>query len=85
MTQYGIVQQVCGWTKAFLYKRTQKVNVNGEESDWMDIISGVPQGSVLGPVLFVVYINDLPEEVLSELLLYADDAKIFREITERLT
>ena len=61
-------------------KGTQKVNINGEESDWMDIISGVPQGSVLGPVLFVVYINDLPEEVLSALLLYADDAKIFRDI-----
>ena len=69
-----------GWTKAFLNKRTQKVRVNGEESDWMDIITGVPQGSMLGPILFVVYINDLPEKVLSELLLYTDDAKIFREI-----
>ena len=80
MRQYGIVQQVCGWTKAFLNNRIQKVKVNGEEPDWMDIVSGVPQGSVLGPILFVVYINDLPEKVLSELLLYADHAKIFREI-----
>ena len=43
----------------------------------MDIISGVPQRSVLDPILFVIYINDLAEEVMSEILLYADDAKIF--------
>ena len=70
MRQYGIVQQVT----------SKKIKVNGEESDWMDIISGVPEGSVFGPILFVIYINDLPEEVMSEVLLYADDAQILPEI-----
>ena len=64
----------------FLSNRTQKVVINGVSSEWEKVKSGVPQGSVLGPVLFLLFINDLPQEVISELLLYADDAKIYRII-----
>ena len=54
--------------------------VQGEESSWKEVTSGIPQGSVLGPLLFVVFINDLPECVTSEAYLFAVDTKIFREI-----
>ena len=50
-------------------------------SDWIDITSGVPQGSVLGPVLFIAYVNDLPDSVLSSLFMFADDTKLYRAIT----
>ena len=55
--------------------------MNGAASDWKPVTSGVPQGSVLGPVLFVIYINDLPDRILSDVYLFADDTKIFRIIT----
>lgn len=54
--------------------------MNGEESDWANVTSGIPQGSVLGPLLFVLYINDLPDQVDSDAYLFADDTKIFRII-----
>ena len=57
----GIDPQTCAWVKSFLSLRTQKVVIDGEESDAVPVMSGVPQGSVLGPVLFLVYIDDMPK------------------------
>ena len=77
---YGIQGNIMEWIRAFLSNRKQTVLVNGEESFQADVLSGIPQGSVLGPLLFLVYINDLPDKIKSESLLFADDTKIFREI-----
>ena len=68
------------WVENLLNKRNQKVTVNGNESSNKPVTSGIPQGSVLGPILFVIYINDLPECVEANTYLFADDTKNFREI-----
>ena len=74
---------VLEWIKDFLSNRKQRVCVNGSVSDLFDVTSGVPQGSVLGPLLFVLYINLMIEEAGdANLYLYADDVKLFQEITE---
>jgi hypothetical protein len=57
-----------------------QVSVNGAESICHDVTSGIPQGSVLGPILFVIYINDMPDHVDSEAYLFADDTKVYKEI-----
>ncbi len=80
LESYGIDPVVCTWIEAFITNRRQRVGVQGSFSDWADVTSGIPQGSVLGPVNFVMYINDLPEEILSLLYLFADDVKLFRRI-----
>ena len=66
---------------SYLRNRQQRVVLNGIESDWKGIEAGVPQGSVLGPLLFLVYINDLPENILSTIKLFADDSSLFTRVT----
>ena len=78
---YGIDEAILNWVQAFLEGRTHEVMVNGCRSKSENVISGVPQGTVLGPVLFVIYINDLLDNVTSHGLMFADDTKIFRHIT----
>ena len=79
----GIQGNILGWIKNYLQNRTQQVVINGVCSDEVNVLSGVPQGSVLGPLLFLVYIDDLPLRVLSEVFLFADDTKLFRIILNK--
>ena len=67
--------------KDFLDNRKQAAVINGINSDKISISSGVPQGSVLGPILFLAYINDLPEQVKSRVRLFADDIALYLSIS----
>ena len=80
MEAYGISGTVLEWVRDYLNGRTQTVLVNGERSVTAPVISGIPQGTCLGPLLFVIYINDLLDDIESDGFLFADDTKIFRKI-----
>ena len=66
----------------YLSHRMQRVVLNGQTSDWALIKSGVPQGSVLGPLLFLIYINDLPDDLSCNVKLFADDTSIFSSVID---
>jgi hypothetical protein len=80
---FGINSNIVNWVQDFLSDRKHRVKVNGKHSKWGRVTSGIPQGSVLGPILFLLFINDLPDfcEMESESYLFADDAKLFKHIT----
>ena len=77
---YGIQGNVLNWITDFLSNRSQFVTVNGSSSEPAPVTSGVPQGSVLGPILFIYYINDMPDVTDEELKIFADDTKGSNEI-----
>ena len=77
---YGIEGKVLEWVRDFLKGRRQRVMLNGKSSDWIDVSSGVPQGSVLGPVLFIIYINDMPDMLRKYCKMFADEAKLYSAI-----
>ena len=86
MASYGINKNILDWTSSFLLGRTQKVTVEGVESDPTPVLSGVPQGTVLGPLLFLIYINDISENLSpgSQLRLFADDSLLYRNIKSNM-
>ena len=76
----GIRSNINKWIESFLTGRSQRVIIDGEFSTSSEVISGVPQGTVLGPLLFLAYINDLPDCVSSSIRLFADDLILYRQI-----
>ena len=78
---YSVSDPVLSWIEGFLGNRKQRVMVNGVPSSWYDVLSGIPQGSVLGPVLFVVFINTIVDTIKeSEVYIFADDTKLWKGI-----
>ena len=82
---YGIRGKILRWIRDFLTNRKQRVILNGQCSKWTNVTSGIPQGSVLGPILFLIYINDLPDVVNNFIKLFADDTKIYAAVDVNTT
>ena len=78
---HGIGSDVINWIEKWLTHRRQGLIVDGEISNWTSVLSGVPQGSVLGPMLFLIYVNYLKDDISSKVLKFADYTKVFRKVT----
>ena len=76
----GIRDSIIDWIEQWLTDRRQRVVVDGEVSNWKSVLSGVPQGSVLGPLLFLIYSNDLDDSITSNVLKCVDNTKLFRTV-----
>ena len=72
--------RILKWIKYYLSERKQFVEINGKKSEWQNVTSGIPQGTVLGTLVFLLYINDLPDIIMSNIYMYADDTKLYRKI-----
>ena len=81
----GISGNLLNLMESFLSERCQRVLNNGQSSEWASIKAGVPQGSILGPLLFLIYINDFSDGIISNVKLFADDTSIFSTIHDSNT
>ena len=86
LRSYGISEDIIAWIKKCLCCRKHRFKIKGKFSKWFKVLSDIPQGSVLGPLLFIIYINDLAEacEGHASTFLFADDAKIFQHIKSQV-
>ena len=82
LKSYGVEGELLSLLKNYLQNREQRVVLNGQTSGWRKIDSGVPQGSVLGPLLFLIYINDLPDGIISMCKIFADDTSLFSKVLD---
>ena len=80
---YGVNSEVLTLLTNYLHERYQRVLLNGQTSSWELVKSGVPQGSVLGPLLFLIYINDLPDNLKSNCKIFADDTSLFYKVFDK--
>ncbi|XP_074616985.1 uncharacterized protein LOC141876332 isoform X2 [Acropora palmata] len=80
LEHYGINELVLGWIRSWLLNRSQRVIIDGASSNEVSVRSGVPQGTVLGPLMFLIYINDIGEHITSNLRLFADDSLLYSAI-----
>ena len=76
----GIGSLVANWIESWLSDRKLRVIINGKCSGWSEVSSGVPQGSVLGPILFVIFINDIDDGICGNILKFADNTKLFCKV-----
>ena len=77
---YGIGENILDWISSFLKGRKQRVVIKGTASSWVDVLSGVPQGNVLGSILFLIYINNIIDNLKCNAYLFADDMKLFTDV-----
>jgi hypothetical protein len=77
---FSVDGKLHSWISDFLCGRRQRVVVNGAHSSWSEVLSGIPQGSVLGPLLFICYVNDMPDAVQGLIKMFADDTKVFNKV-----
>ena len=81
----GIRDPLLGWLTSYLSHRKQRVVIDGQASNWTNVSADVPQGSMLGPLLFLIHINDVTETLKSDCLLYADDTSLFDIVDDAVT
>ena len=84
LQNYGIQGETTKWINKWVKFRNQKVVLDGEMSDPVPVTSGVPQGTVLVPLMFLLYINDINQNINSKMRLFADDCVLYREINSKL-
>ena len=77
---FGIKGSIYKWLENFLMGRRQRVTIGSDKSSWANVLSGIPQGSVLGPILFVLFINDIPDALQNISRIFADDTKAYKVV-----